>query len=411
MKALEIIKELAVGSGALVEPTTPSAPCPMASVEGSAEASRLAVPRPISDLETPLPGGDEELLRARLLNRTGAGLIISSTGAGKSSFVIGAALHFAAGLDCHGLSPARALKTLLIQAENDDGDMAEFRDGALAGMVANRVAEATCNQAMQNVRTLREVTSTGVAFGSRVRAVLMELRNSDWMPDLLIIDPALSYLGGGANDDKVVTGFLRGVINPILIEFDVGAILVTHTGKPRSGRDGAIADPAYLGVGHSEWANWARFIAVLHGTKEPGLFKLKLAKRGARAQWRSPGGEPTTERYLSHNLQSGDIFWTDPTEAQLAAVQGDPGAVTGNADLTTWIPAGREILGNYPADPEGMPKMLFQEALRRCGVSVRKAHQIVDHGAATGAWLAIKQPGRTRSVLYRLPPTAPEVTS
>ena len=32
-----------------------------------------------------------------------------------------------------GIVPARPLKSLLIQAENDEGDLAEMRDGVIAG--------------------------------------------------------------------------------------------------------------------------------------------------------------------------------------------------------------------------------------------------------------------------------------
>ncbi len=44
------------------------------------------------------------------------------------------ALHFSVGRECFGIRPNcdRPLTSLIIQAENDDGDLSEMRDGILA---------------------------------------------------------------------------------------------------------------------------------------------------------------------------------------------------------------------------------------------------------------------------------------
>jgi hypothetical protein len=85
-------------------------------------------------------------------------------------------------------------------------------------------------------------------------------------PDLLWIDPALSYLGGEANSQKDVGGFLRNHLNPLLREFNCAVVVVHHTNKPPAGRekpDWSGGGFAYLGGGSAEWANWARAVLVV----------------------------------------------------------------------------------------------------------------------------------------------------
>src|SRR5205807_1283581 len=75
-----------------------------------------------------------ELLRHRFLCRVGGLLLCGPTGIGKSSLALQMMMRWAAGRECFGIEPVRPLKSLLIQAENDDGDLSEMRDGVSAGL-------------------------------------------------------------------------------------------------------------------------------------------------------------------------------------------------------------------------------------------------------------------------------------
>ena len=75
---------------------------------------------------------------------------------------------WALGRACFGITPTRPLKSLLIQAENDDGDLAEMRDGVIAGMDLTDDEKKT---AMENVIVFQENTR-GFPLGYGIGAAL-----------------------------------------------------------------------------------------------------------------------------------------------------------------------------------------------------------------------------------------------
>jgi hypothetical protein len=102
-------------------------------------AEEEAVPPPPELLDfygIPLPPADDpnELLKHRFLCRGGGMLVVGNTGIGKSAFVIQCAILWSVGREAFGIKPRGALRVLIVQAENDQGDMAEFREGILAGI-------------------------------------------------------------------------------------------------------------------------------------------------------------------------------------------------------------------------------------------------------------------------------------
>jgi RecA-family ATPase len=105
-------------------------------------------------------------------------LLCGPTGIGKSSFALQCAILWALGRECFGIASARPLKSLLIQAENDDGDLAEMRDGVIAGLsLSSDMAKMAC----ENIIVVRENSRTAVDFFiSVVRPLLAEHR-----PDIL----------------------------------------------------------------------------------------------------------------------------------------------------------------------------------------------------------------------------------
>ncbi len=103
-----------------------------------------------------------ELLRNRFLCRGGGLLLVGPTGIGKSSLAMQAMILWAIGRPMFGIEPAKPLKSLLIQAENDDGDLAEMRDGVIAGL--HLTDEDKRQRAMENIIVAREDSRTGLAF-------------------------------------------------------------------------------------------------------------------------------------------------------------------------------------------------------------------------------------------------------
>ena len=148
--------------------------------------------RPLSSLVSRQAADPDELLATRYLCRSAGLLLCGPTGIGKSSLSMQAMILWAIGREAFGIRPARPLKSLVVQAENDDGDLTEMRDGVVEGL---KLTEEEAKQAAANVFVIREDQRTNAAFFAQtVKPLLRQIR-----PDLLWIDPALSSLGGETN--------------------------------------------------------------------------------------------------------------------------------------------------------------------------------------------------------------------
>ena len=158
--------------------------------------------RLLSDLVRPIADDPDELLKDRYLCRGGGLLIVGQTGIGKSSFVLQSAIDWSLGHDICGIEPARPLESLFIQAENDDGDIAEMRDGIIAGLGLSADEAAT---ATSSIKIVREDVRVGMNFCG-----ILDILLNEHKPDIVIIDPVLAYLGGDASSQRDVSGFLRG---------------------------------------------------------------------------------------------------------------------------------------------------------------------------------------------------------
>ena len=106
-------------------------------LEASLPAKRLVERHSIRELFKFEPKADPgTLLGNRWVCKGGQLLLVGQSGVGKSSLTVQAAMTWALGLPFFGIKPARALKSLYIQAENDEGDMAEIVQGGMSYVVA-----------------------------------------------------------------------------------------------------------------------------------------------------------------------------------------------------------------------------------------------------------------------------------
>lgn len=295
----------------------------------SDQSSRPAVrPLPgklLGELVLPVGGGHDELLKHRFLCQKGGCLLVGPTGIGKSVLALQAATKWSVGKAFAGIEPARPLVIWIIAAEDSEGEIAQQRDGILGGLQQDGILTAEeCALARRRVRIVAEVAISGEDFGEWLRGALQNARNADTRPDLIVIDPALSFLGGDAGAQVDVTRFLRGIITPILVEFGVGALVMHHPGKPAPAshtRNRADANLDYLALGSVEWANWPRSILVLAKTETRGLYVLHAAKGGHKLRWRNPvTNEPVYQRYIAHS-SDGRIYWREADGAVIAAAQ------------------------------------------------------------------------------------------
>jgi hypothetical protein len=318
--------------------------------------------RLLSELAASREGDPDELLRHRYLSRGGGLLLVGPTGIGKSSLSIQFMVCWALGRGVFGINPARPLKSLLIQAENDDGDLAEMRDGVCRGV---GLSEGESRTACNRIVVARVDSLSGETFFTAAVRPLLE----EHEPDLLWIDPALAYLGGEANSQKDVGQFLRNNLNPLLHELRCGGVVVHHSNKPPSGQERPnwqAGDFAYLGSGSAEWANWSRAVLAMRALGSNSTFELRAGKRGARLGWREEDGETACyAKHIAHADQPGVICWREADRSELPR-KAEPGRP----------PSKEDILPHVPVD-----KPIASEALRskanRAGIGLNKINGLV----------------------------------
>lgn len=252
----------------------------------------------------------------RWLCRGVACLIVGQSGTGKSSLAVQLAATWALGMSAWGIDPIRPLKSLFIQAENDKGDLAEMLCGVIRGF------DKAPDQSIlnKNLIFVRETTHTGEAFTQTIRRLIDKHK-----PDLVWMDPLLSFIGDDISKQDVCSQFLRGWLNPISEATGVIWMMVHHTCKPskdpKSKASWLSTDYSYEGAGSSELTNWARAVCVLHRVDE-SRFELKLAKRGERANATNRDGRPTRAIWLQHSPDS--IRWIQIEEEEPKSAQDKP---------------------------------------------------------------------------------------
>lgn len=255
--------------------------------------SRFPDPVPLFDLKLPEHGDPDELLKHRFLCRRGGCLLVGPSGIGKSSFVIQVLVQWAIGRSAFGIEPTRPLKSLLIQSENDDGDLAEMREGVLSGMP---LLPDERERAARAIDTCHATSLVSDEVGDYIREKAVGY-------DLVFLDPAFGFLGGDAMQARDVTHFLREVINPAIAEVGCAIVIVHHTNKYTSeGNKGQARamDSAYAGSGSAEWTNWPRAILSIRSLSDDAVFELRAAKRGSRLRWKDDQDKPTLVKAISH---------------------------------------------------------------------------------------------------------------
>jgi len=221
------------------------------------------------------------LLGKRWICRGGSALWVGSSGLGKSVLCLQAAITWAVGRSFFGITPkGDGLRSLIVQAENDLGDVAEAAAGVVRAM---QLSPEEMAMVITNVHIVRDCTSTGEVFVDRARRLAEKYR-----PDLFWADPLLAFIGGDLSSQETAGGFLRNRLNPLALASQFSWMLIHHTPKPtRDGTGYTGHDKAYSGFGSSELTNWARAVVTLApaGQDEEGtdIYRLEVSKRGKRS--------------------------------------------------------------------------------------------------------------------------------
>lgn len=237
---------------------------------------------------------EDELIESRFLCRGDAMLFSAETGVGKSSFIAQLCFKFAAGRQCFGLTPARPLRSLVIQAENNDRDLWEEACGIEQGLLQHESGwnQAELQRADAAITYVTYSDTNGMKFVEYLDELMLSIDNK---PDLLVIDPLFAFAGCDVSAEQgKLSAFLRNGLQPLIRKHQVGCVIVHHTAKPS--REITVRNinynEAYNYAGSAELANWVRGILSLECVytsddttdKKHRVFCLKSGKRGSRIQ-------------------------------------------------------------------------------------------------------------------------------
>lgn len=245
---------------------------------------RLSVPTAVraplqsfKDFALPADGDKSILLGHRYLNRGDGMVMVGTSGIGKSSMSIQMATLWALGRSAVGIPSNGPLRSLIVQSEDSDGDIAEMWTSMSHAL---KLSLKQTGEVFERVKIVNERVLRGDRFVASL-AKMIELHK----PDLVWINPLQAFMDGDPTDSQDLGKFLREGLNG-LNNGRFGYVIVHHTTKPATGKDRAERqwhEVMYDMAGGAEIINWARAIVSIRPTATEGQFNLVLAKRGRRA--------------------------------------------------------------------------------------------------------------------------------
>lgn len=246
------------------------------------------------------------LIGNRWLCREGSLLISGQSGIGKSSLTMQFAIVCASGGDFFGIKVHRPLKTMIIQAENDLGDLAEQFQGVISGL---RLPGETRKIMMDNLLMTTNLNTTGWNFLTYLRRQIQAHK-----PDVVIIDPLFSFAGFDLSNQEQMSNFLRQGLHPIQKQHGTIIVAVHHATKPRSDTpkngNASLMERAYSSHGSAELINYFREVMVLtQCSQENDSYELSLSKRRKHSGMLDHSGKPSVSVVLKHSSDPGSIFW------------------------------------------------------------------------------------------------------
>lgn len=244
----------------------------------------------------------DNVLGERWLCRSDSCLIIGSSGIGKSSLVMQAAVAWGIGRPFFGINPVRPLKSVILQAEDNFGDCAEIYQG-----VVNLHPADVQDQIDAAVSVVKVTGRVGRDFLGLARELVRQHK-----ADLLWINPLMRFFAGEINSQKEVCEWTEA-LHEILAQTGAVCFLTHHTNKirPKNARDKTVetTDSAmYSGAGSASLTNFVRAAIDISRVNGP-VFKLRLSKRGFRAAVIDEDSNQRVDEIFIRHDQSGSIAW------------------------------------------------------------------------------------------------------
>lgn len=265
------------------------------------------------------------------------GIIVAQSGIGKSTLLIQEAMLWTLG---HGLlfRPSKPLRVLILETEEHKSDYLDIVPGVMKYAEMQRL-EFDLEQIDDRLVIQSVAGLCGEELIDFLAGLIDESFEAGQPFDLVVINPALSFMGGNASEQEAVTNFLRNQLDPLVKRTgkEVGLLIIHHTKKVNA--DSAKYsnnDAMYATFGSSEWTNASRLIVTIQPYKNrPGYYEAIGAKRGASLGWKNADGETTIRKIIAHAKQTDeygnpthDRYWRIPDETEIAEIESQTTSTT-----------------------------------------------------------------------------------
>ncbi len=269
----------------------------------------------LCDFPDPLP--DEQnpnaIFRDGYLRTGSYMMLVGMLGAGKSSICYQGSQEWSVGKPFMGIRPARALSIGVFETEDDDTEVAVFRNDFRRGFAENGWSQ-------EEIRASEAPVYYPVGELSGIDFLdYLEFCEKHEHHDLYIINPVYDFIKGDYNRADVVLEWKNRLLE-LARKYNFAVLLIHHTNKPPQTKrersewnHGAAA--AYAGSGSMVLPAAARAVIFLSPTETEGFYVLNAAKRGKQLGWKDSEGKPTTSKVIAHS--EGIIFWREPSSEEL----------------------------------------------------------------------------------------------
>lgn len=341
-----------------------------------------ALPKSLADFPPYVSEDENEdiLIRGRWLERGGSAFIVSTAGTGKSIHSLQLALSMTAGLPFSGLTPRRPLRFWIFQTEDSPSRITIDREDIIAEL-SEQHPDVDWRETAKLVKFLPLGGKVGAEFIKHLDYLLhiAELRRES--PDVVILNPFMSFIGGPITDGNYVTPFLRGgEINRhaspglqfVIEKHRVGLLSYHHTPKPPKDEEVKIwlksAFPEYQGAGSADITNWGRsFITMMRVPEKHGYVCLTAGKNGGELGWTEVAG--ASRLYLAWSRGDGITggnrhAWREVPDEELATVSTEVMQAEGNARKVIAEGLRKDVFTASSAEKErfGLSRSLFRTA-------------------------------------------------
>lgn len=274
--------------------------------------------RPVDEVGQYLPEADDPnvLIFGPWLERGGSAFWVSTSGTGKSTMCMQFVHCASAGIPFCGLRPRGKLKFWVFQSEDSPRRVAQDRIDVRAEL-SEQHPEIDWEAVGRTVKFVSLPGKIGVGFLAALDELLEMAKREGEMPDVIVLNPLLAYIGGPVTDGKYVTPFLRGGdingdetegLQALLMRHGVGVLVYHHTPKPPTEKelDAWMKSrfPEYQGAGSSDLTNWGRsFVMMMRVQGHPNMVCCTAGKNGAELGWEMIGG--AYRHYLAYSNGGG----------------------------------------------------------------------------------------------------------